>query len=384
MSFIDFQETEETKKAKSWLVIFLVLGVAISYFVMKSTLAANITINSGMSVEFGQGMSATTACSGASSLTVTPNSSFTNSTGSTGVFYFKSVTVSGIPSSCNGYDFQISAYDSTTGSSALSLFGSTNSVASIYDNAGTFQSGHASVGSSITSGSGTFTVTFSSPVAVANNVSKMTLQSINHIALDCAIDLICNVGDISGSGGTIFYYSAAAFTETGTACASNCHYLEWAPSTWKGSAQDGNTIVNFWQNGSTYVGNYVTPGLMSYVTKDETGYGYSNTNALIVAGDTSGAPTLARTYAGPYGNTTGQWFMPSKNEMLLARNSSAYSSGNFYAHIYQTSSQSLTDALTGQNARCWSVNFDPGGSASAYTQGCWTNNPYHARAIRAF
>jgi hypothetical protein len=151
-----------------------------------------------------------------------------------------------------------------------------------------------------------------------------------------------------------------------------------------GGAKDANTIKNFWQNGSTYVGSYISPGLTSYVTKDGLGFGYSNTNALIVAGDTSGAPTLARAYAGPLGTTSGQWFVPSKAEMLLARNSSIYSQGDFYAHIYQTSSQDLNSSLSGQNPKCWSVNFDPAGFASAYEQGCWPNNPYRTRAVRAF
>jgi hypothetical protein len=244
--------------------------------------------------------------------------------------------------------------------------------------------GSGSAEATITSGSGTFTITFPSPVALASSVSRVTLQSVSHAAYSCAADQICSVGDISASGGTIFYKSISAFTETGTVCNTNCHYLEWAPATWKGGAKDANTTKNFWQNGSTYVGSYVSPGLTSYVTKDGFGFGYANTNALIVAGDTSGAPTLARGYAGPLGNTTGQWFVPSKNEMLLARNSSIYTAGNFYAHIYQTSSQVLTSALTGTSPQCWSVNFDSAGEPDAHEQGCWPNNPYRTRAIRAF
>jgi len=355
--------------------------IVIGALFLQNTLAANISLGSG-TIEFGQGVQIATACSGSSTLTVTPYSSFVNTSGS-GAYYLNSVKVSGIPTSCYGADFNISVYDSTT-STALPIFATSKTVASVWNNAGTFQVGSGSAEASITSGSGTFTITFSSPVALASVVSRVTLQSVSHVDYSCSLDQICNVGDISASGGTIFYKSVSAFTETGTVCNTNCHYLEWAPSTWKGGAQDANTIVNFWQNGSTYVGSYVSPGLTSYVTKDEFGFGYSNTNALIVAGDTSGAPTLARGYAGPLGNTTGQWFVPSKNEMLAARNSSAYSAGNFYAHIYQTSSQDLSSALTGQNPKCWSVNFDPAGAAAAYQQGCWPNNPYHTRAIRAF
>jgi hypothetical protein len=378
----DYASDESGSKKKYKGPVALSALVIVGALFLQNTLAANISLGTGAKLEFGQGVQVTTACSGSDVLTLTPNSSFVNSSGN-GSYYLSSVTVSGIPTSCQGVDFNLSVYDSTT-STALPIFATSKTVASIWNNAGTFQVGSGSSEATITSGSGTFTITFPSPVALASAVSRVTLQSVSHVAYSCAADLICNVGDISASGGTIFYKSVNAFTETGTVCASSCRYLEWAPSNWMGGAQDANTIKNFWQNGSTYVGSYVSPGLTSYVTKDGFGYGYANTNALIVAGDTSGAPTLARAYAGPKGTTAGQWFVPSKDELLLARNSSIYGVGGFYAHIYQTSSQVLTSALTGTSPQCWSVNFDPGGSASAYEQGCWPNNPYRTRAVRAF
>jgi hypothetical protein len=384
LNFEDYKGTNDntSKRKRVSSVLALLLLTVSGTFLIQNTLAANISLNSGGAVEFGQGVLITAACSGADALTVTPNSEFTNASGAGG-YYLKSITVSGITESCNLVDFKISVYDSSS-STALPMFASTKTVATVWNNEGTFEVGSGSAEASVASELGAFTITFPSPVALATDVSRITLESAAHVAFSCVLDLICNVGDISASGGTIFYYSEAAFTETGTVCASSCHYLEWAPDNWKGGASDLNTVKNFWQNGSTYVGSWVSPGLTSYVTRDEFGYGYANTNALIVAGDTSGAPTLARGYAGPLGNTTGQWFVPSKDEMLLARLSSVYSAGNFHAHIYQTSSQALSYALTGQNPRCWSVNFDPAGNPEAYDQGCWPNNPYRTRAIRAF
>jgi hypothetical protein len=213
---------------------------------LQNTLAANISISSGAAVEFGQGVQVATACSGSNMLTVTPNSSFTNTSGA-GAYYLKSVTVSGIPSSCQGVDFNLSFYDSST-STALPIFATSKTVASVWNNAGTFQVGSGSSEATITSGSGTFTITFPTPVALASAVSRVTLQSLSHVAYSCALDLICNVGDISASGGTIFYKSVSVFTETGTACASNCRYLEWAPTNWMGGIQDANTTKNFWTN----------------------------------------------------------------------------------------------------------------------------------------
>jgi hypothetical protein len=350
--------------------------VVIGALFLQNTLAANISLGSGAAIEFGQGVQVATACSGSDTLTLTPYSSFVNSSGN-GSYYLNSVKVSGIPSSCNGVDFNISVYDSST-STALPIFATSKTVASVWNNAGTFQLGSGSTGSSVTSGSGTFTITFTSPVALASSVSRVTLQSTSHAAFNCAADLICNVGDISPSGGTIFYKSVTAFTETGTVCASNCYYLEWAPGNWNGGTKDSGAVRNFWKNGDTYVGSGPGgPGLMSVVTRDELGYGYANTNALIVAGDTSGIPTLVRSYAGPLGNTAGQWFIGSKAEMLLARNSSAFNANDFTSQVYHTSSQSSS------LGNCWSVSMQAS-NANAYTQNCTQNNPYTGRAIRAF
>ena len=369
------QKTSGKKKLSS--IISLLLLIVGGTFLVQNTLAANINLNTGSAVEFGQGVAMTAACSGADSLIVTPNSEFTNASGS-GAHYLKTITVSGIPVGCNGVDFNISVYDSTT-STALPMFGSTKSVATIWNNAGTFQGGTGYLGSTISSGSGTFTVTFTTPVALASNVSRITLQSSGHAPFSCAADSVCSVGDTSPSGGTIFYKSVSAFTATGTACASNCYYLEWAPGNWNGGTKDSGAVRNFWKNGDTYVGEWGPggPGLMSVVTRDELGYGYANTNALIVAGDTSGIPTLVRSYAGPLGNTAGQWFIGSKAEMLLARNSSAFNANDFTSQVYHTSSQSSS------LGNCWSVSMSPT-NANAYTQNCTQNNPYSGRAIRAF
>ena len=355
-----------TGKKKISSVLALLLLIVGGTFLVQNTLAANISLNSGGAVEFGQGVAMTAACSGANTLTVTPNSEFSNSSGA-GAHYLKTITVSGIPAGCNGVDFNISVYDSTT-STALPMFGSTKSVATIWNNAGTFQGGTGYAGSTISSGSGTFTITFTTPVALASNVSRLTIQSSNHAAFNCAIDLICSVGDTSASGGTVFYYSATAFTETGTACASDCHYLEYAPLSWYPGNDDGS--FNFSYNGVSKYGIPVTTG-----TKDTLGAGYNNTALIIAAGDTQGAHARAKAYVGPNGNTTGEWFIPSRFEMNEIWDSTAKSSGGFRPSEYHVSVQ---DEGT---QRCKSINFL---NRSNNSQGCTGANPYRARPIRAF
>ena len=174
------QESQSPAKKKfSSIIAFLLFLVGGTYLV-QTTLAANISLNAGSPLEFGQGISATTACSGSTNLTITPNSRFINSSGA-GAFYFSSVTVANIPSSCNGKDFIINAYDNANGS-PLALFNSTSTRAVVYSNAGTFEPGTGTfLGASVTSGSGTFTITFTNPVALSGSVFRVTLQSAAHV-----------------------------------------------------------------------------------------------------------------------------------------------------------------------------------------------------------
>jgi hypothetical protein len=166
---------EETSKTKSRFK-FLTTGVVIigSIFFFQSTLAGNISLNSGRGIEFGQGVSQTVACSGETALTLTPRSSFIN--GSPGAHYLQSVTVSNIPTSCYRADFTISAYNDSSGT-PLALFETSTTSAVIYNNAGTFQKGIGMSGLTVSSTSGSFTVTFTNPVAQSSSVFKLTIQS---------------------------------------------------------------------------------------------------------------------------------------------------------------------------------------------------------------
>lgn len=172
------EESSGNRRSFKGIISLILLFVAGGAYV-QTTLAANISLNSGSRVEFGQGVSMVAACSGANSLTVTPNSEFVNSSGS-GAYYLKSITVSGIPAECNGKDFNISFYDNVPNSEALPIFETSKSVVTVYNNAGTFQEGFQGTGSVVSSTSGGFTVSFKSPAALSSNVMKVTLQSTEH------------------------------------------------------------------------------------------------------------------------------------------------------------------------------------------------------------
>ena len=178
---------------KKTIRIAVALGAVALVGVLSSTLAANITINSGANVEFGQGLSGAAACD--ASLTLTPVSGFKNQTGSTGVFTFDSLTVADASTSstaglalCTGKYIKIAAYDSgtatpltlsTTGGVGYSSFevyiGATNS-----SGLGAVSLTTPSGGGNIATTSKGFTLGFlssSTQTATAGSVYKITVES---------------------------------------------------------------------------------------------------------------------------------------------------------------------------------------------------------------
>ena len=77
-----------------------------------STLAASITLNSGTSVEFGQGVQLVAACD--SAITVTPTSTFVNDTDSAqSNFRLATIVLSNVGAGCLGKKLRITGYTSS-------------------------------------------------------------------------------------------------------------------------------------------------------------------------------------------------------------------------------------------------------------------------------
>ncbi len=317
--YFDDPVEESTGKRRNFKgVLALVLLMVLGGSYIQTTLAANINLNSGSSVEFGQGVAATTACSGATNLTITPASSFVNASGG-GAHYFSSVTVANIPSGCHGKDFIINAYGNSN-AAPLALFNSTSTSAIVFNNAGTFQRGAGTdTGTSITSSSGTFTLTFTTPVATSGSVFKVTIQSSNHAVSGADY----NIGEVGPGGGRIFYKNAAGFncgtnyTATGSPNGGLCTVLEVAPSNWHG----GSEALVPWATGTASSGNAVTD--ITGITNESSAYnnalgiglGYKNTLLMIAQGnDVTTAAGRARGYAG---GSKGDWYLPSIAELNL-------------------------------------------------------------------
>jgi hypothetical protein len=136
-------------------------------------------------------------------------------------------------------------------------------------------------GATVSSGSGTFTVTFTSPVALASSVFKVTVES------RVGSTVIYNVGDLGPGGGRIFYKDLAGFdcgptfSSTGSPSGGKCNYLEAAPSLWNGGA--GDPSAKWANNTSQVVGTY--GGSTETATAIAIGSGYRNTLAIIRAGN---------------------------------------------------------------------------------------------------
>ena len=293
---------------------FITTGVLIlgSILFFQGTFAGNVSLNSGSGVEFGQGVSQAVACSGNTDLTLTPRSSFTN--GSPGAHYLNSVTVSNIPTSCYGADFTISAYNDSSGT-PLALFNTSSTAAVIYNNAGAFSRGLGSTGMTVASSTGTFTATFTVPVAQSSDVFKLTIQSGAHTPY-------YYVGSAGPGGGFVYYVNDAGFN-CGPTLAASCKYLEVAPSGWN-TGSDPNKV---WATGTSSSGNASAD--ISTITNDASAYnnilgvglGYKNSVAIVdqngAAYDASSnnyAAGAARAYAG---GSQSDWYLPTTAELNL-------------------------------------------------------------------
>jgi hypothetical protein len=303
------------------LLAFVLLLVG-GTFLVQNTLAANISLNTGDPVEFGQGIALTTACSGTTSITTMPVATFVNAAG-TGSHEFSSLAVSNIPAGCAGVDFTINAYGDSS-ATPLALFNSTSTSAVVYDNAGNFELGVGATGMSITSGSDTFTVTFTVPVATTASVYKITMQSGPHTVVTCALGGPCSVDGAGPGGGTIYYYNASGFScgagysVTGSPEGGLCHYLEVAPNTWGGGSTDP---------GKTWAQTGLTGANVSGISDDGTakpypnlsaaaiGLGFKNSNLIVDQGnDVTTAAGATRAYAGGSKN---DWYLPTMTELNL-------------------------------------------------------------------
>jgi hypothetical protein len=243
MSLLNF----ESPKRRSGLGFKAIALVAIVTAILKvsGTFAANININAGQAVQFGQGMTALTACSGSNSLTLSPGNTFNSGSNA---FNFSSLTVSGIPSSCDGSQFTISAY-ANTGNTPLAIYDTTATKIVINDTAGIYSvaTGYSGISVSSASSGGTtsFTATFAAPVALGKDIYKFSIESSPKPA---------------SNNGSIYIDASSAIAYTNVpAFGAGAYTVEmWINLP---SAPSGNSLIFA---GSSSLGMYVQSNLSSF------------------------------------------------------------------------------------------------------------------------
>lgn len=270
MSLLNFENNSSHKKKALFKYIALAT-IAVAVLKVSGTFAANININTGSPVQYGQGLVALTSCSGTNSITMSPASTF-NSASNT--FYFSGLTVSGIPSSCNGYRFTINAF-ANTGNLPVQVY-NTNATDIVVDNyAGTYSipAGYSGISvSSATSGSTTsFTVSFSSPVASTPNAAKFSVvtskapvRDLGSIYLDASSALSIGTAPVIGTGA----YTAEMWLKIPTAPSGNSliisgnyalglyvepnlntfHVVYWGPGTGDHTFTVNTLTTNAWHH----------------------------------------------------------------------------------------------------------------------------------------
>jgi hypothetical protein len=125
MEILNFDSNGSNRSPKKRARIATIIGGAFLMAAVGSTFAANISINSGSAIEYGQGLTQATACD--DSIKITPTNHYVNAAGSSGTFYIDTITVTDSRTAsastglgnCVGKSIKLSAFNATAGAAAL-------------------------------------------------------------------------------------------------------------------------------------------------------------------------------------------------------------------------------------------------------------------------
>ena len=160
------------QKKSSTRGLLAVAGFA-AIAVLGSTLAANISLNSG-TLEFGQGVAVTSACD-SDGITATPKAVFSNVAGG-GSFNFASVSFSGIAAGCANKLFTLNAYGDTSATPLnIATVGATSYSVATFVFSATLPGSHYIATNTYTTT--TAEIGFRGTQATSGAVYKITLQS---------------------------------------------------------------------------------------------------------------------------------------------------------------------------------------------------------------
>jgi hypothetical protein len=198
----------------------------------------------------------------------------------------------------------------------------------------------------------------------ATNATGSTTQTFT---LTVSAAIVYNVGDTGPGGGKIFYKAETPFA-CGPTRSATCTYLEAAPSGADLSRRWANTT---YQN--TAVNNATSP---ETATATAIGWGYRNTRAIILQGNSDTATSAAALADSHTVTVSGvvydDWFLPSKEEIAQLHLQRA-TVGGFVKDYYWSSTE-------GDTANAWFQYLDDGGLRLGISK----SNTGFVRPVRAF
>ena len=232
-------------------------------------------------------------------------------------------------------------------------------------------------------------------ITATNATSTATATFTLTVTATCANGGSCTVGVSTGpGGGKVFYYSAAGFTSTGSACGTNCHYLEVAPADlslthhWAADVascynEGGSSSNNSCKTNSIYSGDSATQAASREASRD-IGMGMANTNQIYARFTTAGG-ALTTSYAAGFAwdytnNGKADWHLPSRYELdeLYANNGGLNDAFGFakpgaYWEYWTSTEATATRVLF----RAFIDGYNLSTSKNE-------NNPRYVRPVRAF
>jgi len=209
---------------------------------------------------------------------------------------------------------------------------------------------------------------------ITYTVSGLTVATatVTLAALTCATGGTCSVGDTGPGGGKIFYKATTPFA-CGPTRSATCTYLEAAPALWFAGLADPTRTWAKATLQNTDVNNATSP---ETATATAIGWGYRNTRAIILQGNSvtaTSAAALADLHTVTVsGVVYDDWFLPSKDELAQLYSQKA-TVGDFVAGFYWSSSETSAGSA-------WSQLFTDGRQFSVYDK----VNPKSVRPVRAF
>jgi hypothetical protein len=189
------------KPRKKKLIALLSFSLFTGAFFFQGVFAANINLNIGNRVEFGQGIVQTIACD-RDGISLLPQAEFVNSSGS-GSHGIKSLVVSQVDSSSNGCEGKILTFKGfgLSSSTSLDLVNSVNSIVVVVSSGSPYFSIPATTGVTLTNiSSSGFTISFDSSASpiLASEVARFTVESSGTAAGTTLVVSRASVGTTAG------------------------------------------------------------------------------------------------------------------------------------------------------------------------------------------